>query len=87
MSTQVLIVAPDAAAKAPAEVAVSLSFTPVVTASEQEALDLLGSQTFSVIAVSSGEGSGFATKRSGSSRRRACSSCLSRTATTARCGG
>ena len=52
MSNQVLIVASDAAAKAPAEVAASLNFTPVITASEQEALDLLGSQTFSVIAVS-----------------------------------
>src|SRR5258707_15610548 len=56
MSNQVLIVASDAAAKAPAEVAASLSFTPVITASEQEALDLLGRQTFSVIAVSSGDG-------------------------------
>jgi signal transduction histidine kinase/GAF domain-containing protein len=56
MSNQVLIVASDAAAKAPAEVAASLSFTPVVTASEQEALDLLGSRTFSVIAVGAGDG-------------------------------
>src|SRR3954451_21485270 len=56
MSNQVLIVASEAAAKAPAEVAASLSFTPIITASEQEALDLLGRQTFSVIAVSGGDG-------------------------------
>ncbi|HEV7425143.1 MAG TPA: GAF domain-containing protein, partial [Thermoanaerobaculia bacterium] len=56
MSNQVLIVASDAAAKTPAEVAASLSFTPVITASEQEALDLIDRQTFSVIAVSGGDG-------------------------------
>src|SRR3954451_5503866 len=56
MSNQVLIVASEAAAKAPAEVAVSLSFTPIITASEQEALDLLSRQTFSVIAVGGGDG-------------------------------
>ncbi|HEV7486462.1 MAG TPA: ATP-binding protein [Thermoanaerobaculia bacterium] len=56
MSNQVLIVASDAAARAPAEVAASLSFTPVITASEQEALDLLDRQTFSLIAVSGGDG-------------------------------
>jgi len=56
MSNQVLIVASDAAAKAPAEVAASLSFTPVVAASEQEALDLIDRQTFSLIAVSGGDG-------------------------------
>ncbi|MEA2336985.1 MAG: hypothetical protein QOE82_992, partial [Thermoanaerobaculia bacterium] len=55
MTNQVLIVASEEAAKAPAEVAASLSFTPVVTGSEQEALDLLNRQTFSLIAVSVGD--------------------------------
>ena len=52
MSEQILIVAAERVAKAPAEVASSLSFTPVVTASEQEAVDLLNRQNFSLIAVS-----------------------------------
>src|SRR5258706_2286164 len=55
MSNQVLIVASEAAAKAPADIATSLSLTPVVTGSEQEALDLLDHQTFALIAVSGGE--------------------------------
>ena len=52
MSEQVLIVAAEPAAKAPAAVATSLSFTPVVTASEQEAVDLLNRHNFTLIAVS-----------------------------------
>src|SRR5262245_28906743 len=52
MSEQILIVAAEPVAKAPAEVASSLSFTPVVTASEQEALDLLNRHNFTLIAVS-----------------------------------
>src|SRR2546423_1455059 len=52
MSEQILIVAAETVAKAPAAVATSLSFTPVVTSSEQEALDLLNTRNFSLIAVS-----------------------------------
>src|SRR5213083_1616057 len=52
MFEQILIVATEPVAKAPAEVATSLSFTPVVTASEQEALDLLNRHNFTLIAVS-----------------------------------
>jgi PAS domain S-box-containing protein len=52
MPDQILIVATDPVAKAPAEVATSMSFTPVVTASEQEAVELLGRQNFTLIAVS-----------------------------------
>src|SRR5438876_2027474 len=52
MSEQILIVATEPVARAPAEVATSLSFTPVVTASEQEALDLLNRHNFTLIAVS-----------------------------------
>lgn len=52
MSEQILIVAAAPVAKAPAEVASSLSFTAVVTASEQEAVDLLGRQNFTLVAVS-----------------------------------
>src|SRR5436305_1211355 len=52
MSEQILIVAAERAAKAPAEVASSLSFTPIVTSSEQEALELIEHQNFSLIAVS-----------------------------------
>src|SRR5258705_69793 len=52
MSEQILIVAAEPVAKAPAEVATSLSFTPVVTASEQEAVDLLNRHNFTLIAVS-----------------------------------
>jgi PAS domain S-box-containing protein len=54
MSNQVLIVASAAAAKLPAEVASSLHFTPVVIGSEQEALDLLERETFTLIAVAAG---------------------------------
>src|ERR1044072_2423071 len=52
MSEHILIVAAEPVARAPAEVATSLSFTPVVTASEQEALDLLNRHNFTLIAVS-----------------------------------
>src|SRR2546430_7201984 len=52
MSDQVLIVAPEPAARTPAEVATSLRFRPVIAGSEQEALDLLDSESFSLIAVS-----------------------------------
>ncbi len=54
MSNNVLIVATDPAAKAPAEVATELSFTPVVAGSEQEALALLDRENFALIAVSGG---------------------------------
>src|SRR5437660_2324518 len=52
MSERILIVAAEPVAKAPAEVATSLRFTPVVTASEQEAVDLLGRENFTLVAVS-----------------------------------
>jgi PAS domain S-box-containing protein len=52
MSEQVLIVAAEHASRAPAEVARSLAFTPVVTGSEQEAVELLGRERFRLIAVS-----------------------------------
>src|SRR5258708_31355847 len=52
MSDHVLIVAAGAAARTPVEVATSLSFTPVVVASEQEAIALLDERTFTLIAVS-----------------------------------
>src|SRR5262245_146180 len=52
MSDQILIVAAEPVAKVPAEVATSFSFTPVVTSSEQEALDLLDRHDFTLIAVS-----------------------------------
>src|SRR5436190_6583955 len=52
MSEQILIVASEPVARAPAEVATSLSFTPVVTSSEQEAVDLLNRHNFTLIAVS-----------------------------------
>src|ERR1700756_5620172 len=55
MSNQVLIVASEAEARAPADVASSLSFTPVVAGSEQEALDLLDGQSFALVAVGNGE--------------------------------
>ena len=54
MSNQILIAASERVAKTPAEVASSLSFIPVVAASEQEALDLLDRHAFSLIAVSRG---------------------------------
>ena len=52
MSNQVLIVAGENAARAPAEVARSLRFTPIVTGSEQEAVELLTRERFRLIAVS-----------------------------------
>jgi PAS domain S-box-containing protein len=52
MSNQVLIVAAEHAARTPVEVARSLSFTPFVTASEQEAVELLDRHPFRLIAVS-----------------------------------
>jgi PAS domain S-box-containing protein len=52
MPNQVLIVAGESAARTPAEVARSLRFTPVVTGSEQEAVDLLDQHRFRLIAVS-----------------------------------
>ncbi|MGZ4777780.1 MAG: ATP-binding protein [Thermoanaerobaculia bacterium] len=55
MSNQVLIVAADRAARAPAEVVRSLQFVPVVVRSEEEAADLLGRQPFSLVAVSGAE--------------------------------
>src|SRR5258708_32176504 len=54
MSDQVLIVAAETAARTPVEVATSLSFTPVVAASEQEAIALLDKGPFTLIAVSGG---------------------------------
>jgi GAF domain-containing protein len=52
MLNQVLIVAGENAAHTPAEVARSLRFTPVVRASEDEAIALLDQQRFRLIAVS-----------------------------------
>jgi two-component system, OmpR family, phosphate regulon sensor histidine kinase PhoR len=52
MPNQVLIVAGEKAARAPAEVARSLQFTPVVTPSEQEAVALLERERFRLVAVS-----------------------------------
>jgi PAS domain S-box-containing protein len=57
MSDHVLIVAAGAAARTPVEVATSLSFTPVVVASEQEAIALLDERAFTLIAVSGGSAS------------------------------
>src|SRR5256885_14369766 len=54
MSDQVLIVAAEMAARTPADVARSLSFTPVVATSEQEAITLLDERAFTLIAVSGG---------------------------------
>ena len=51
MPNQVLIVATEVAARTPAEIARSLQLTPVI-ATEPDALDLLGRQQFSLIAVS-----------------------------------
>jgi PAS domain S-box-containing protein len=51
MRNQVLIVAGDAAAHTPAEVARSLEFTPIIVASEAEALELLDQQPFTLIAI------------------------------------
>src|SRR6266550_5088568 len=55
MSNQVLIVASEVAARAPAEVAASLSFTPVVAGSEEEAPSLLDRERFALIAVTAGD--------------------------------
>jgi PAS domain S-box-containing protein len=52
MSNQVLIVAAEHAARRPAEVVRALRFTPVVTGSEQEAVELLDQHRFRLIAVS-----------------------------------
>ena len=52
MLNQVLIVAAEHAARTPAEVARSLRFTPVITGSEQEAVELLDQHRFRLIAVS-----------------------------------
>ncbi len=52
MANQVLIVAAENAARTPAEIARSLRFTPVVTGSEQEAVELLGRERFRLVAVS-----------------------------------
>jgi len=52
MLNQVLIVAGESAAQTPAEVARSLRFTPIVAASEQEAVALLDRENFRLIAVS-----------------------------------
>jgi PAS domain S-box-containing protein len=52
MANQVLIVAAEHAARTPAEIARSLQFTPVITGSEQEAVELLGRERFRLIAVS-----------------------------------
>ncbi|HSP33494.1 MAG TPA: GAF domain-containing protein, partial [Thermoanaerobaculia bacterium] len=51
MPNQVLIVAGETAARASSEIARSLKFTPVIAASEDEAVKLLGEQDFSLIAV------------------------------------
>jgi PAS domain S-box-containing protein len=52
MPNQVLIVAAEHAARTPAEVVRSLRFIPVVTGSEQEAVELLDRHLFRLIAVS-----------------------------------
>jgi len=52
MANQVLIVAAEHAARTPAEVARALRFTPVITGSEQEAVELLERERFRLIAVS-----------------------------------
>ncbi|HEV8659561.1 MAG TPA: ATP-binding protein [Thermoanaerobaculia bacterium] len=52
MPNQVLILAGETAARASAETARSLQFTPVVAKSEDEAVRLLDQQRFSLIAVS-----------------------------------
>ncbi len=54
MPNQVLIAAPEGAARAPAEVAISLNFTPVTAFTEQEALRLLAADRYLLIAMSSG---------------------------------
>lgn len=54
MSDQVLIVAAETVARTPADVARSLSLTPIVATSEQEAIALLDERAFTLIAVSGG---------------------------------
>ena len=54
MANQVLIVAPEGAARTPVEAATSLNFTPVVASSELEALRRLDDQQFVLIAVNGG---------------------------------
>jgi len=51
MPNQVLIVATDPVARTPADVARSLQFTPVIVASEDEAMSLLDRQPFTLIAI------------------------------------
>jgi PAS domain S-box-containing protein len=53
MPNQVLIVAAGPGARQPAEIARSLQCEPVIAASEDEAITLLGERRFSLIAVSS----------------------------------
>ena len=51
MPQQVLIVAGEAAARQPVEVARSLQLEPVVVATEEEAFQALSSEEFSLVAV------------------------------------
>jgi two-component system phosphate regulon sensor histidine kinase PhoR len=53
MSDQVLIVAPEAAARIPAKVVRSLRFTPVTAETEESALELLDRERFRLIAFNS----------------------------------
>jgi PAS domain S-box-containing protein len=57
MRNQVLIVAPAATARTPAEIARSLQFEPVIVPSIDEAVALIGAQPFSLIAVADDNGS------------------------------
>jgi len=52
MPNQVLIVAGELLARTPAEIARALRFTPIVTPSEEEAVELLDRERFRLIAVS-----------------------------------
>jgi len=52
MSNQVLIVAAESVARTPASVARSLRLDPVIASTEEEALALIDSQPFSLVAVS-----------------------------------
>lgn len=54
MANQVLIVAPEGAARTPADAATSLNCSPVVASTEQEALRLLDAHSFLLIAISGG---------------------------------
>src|SRR6185369_15884045 len=51
MPNQVLIVATEPVARTPADVARALEFTPVIVASEDEAISLLDRQPFTLIAI------------------------------------